>query len=91
MKANGEIKSYIHLTSKIVYLSIKANSYGEEFFELECFNRKKIFSCDSTWPDLMSRFCISRNIITKKFGFLTQISKGNFSKIYLVENITTKQ
>ncbi|CAD8075972.1 unnamed protein product [Paramecium sonneborni] len=65
--------------------------YTDQYFTIQSHDRSKEYQTPNQkqtkiWIEYLTKFCILRGEVYKRFKFVNQINNGNFSKGYLIED-----
>ncbi|CAD8064761.1 unnamed protein product [Paramecium sonneborni] len=71
-------------------------TYTDQYFTIRSHDRSKEYQSinqkqTKIWIEYLTKFCIIRGEVYKRFKFVNQISNGNYSKGYLIENNKNQQ
>ncbi|CAD8074548.1 unnamed protein product [Paramecium sonneborni] len=98
LSKEGQLIKFGHQKTKYcnLYNNLYILSYTDKSFILTSYDRVKEYHCTDqkqlkTWIEYLIKFCITRGQIQTRFRFLSQISNGNYSKGYLIEDNKQKQ
>ncbi|CAK68950.1 unnamed protein product (macronuclear) [Paramecium tetraurelia] len=95
---NGYLIKFGTSNTKYCYLlnNLYIITYTNKYFTVRSQDKSKEYQGPNEkltriWIEYLTRFCIIRGEVYNRFKFINQISNGNYSKGYLIENDEKRQ
>ncbi|KAM3141135.1 hypothetical protein pb186bvf_006740 [Paramecium bursaria] len=85
----GAHQAHCDLLSSIYVMNVKEKSF--EIIQADKIKEFHTQEKHKLWIDILVCYCVTRGLVNQRFQFINQISKGNYSKGFLIEDIKRQQ